>query len=443
MGCASVRVALQSRRLLMREAFAAYLRTRPDFNVVGHTADMADLAALCELRRPDVMLVDLRGVGREVLIPLRGLHERFPDVGLVGVYDQLLAPTLQEACRAGMAAAIPASRGLDALMLMLRDHAAPPSPAGLERGRLTDRELEVVWLMNSGHSVAEMADVLGISPRTVENRKRRIYAKLDAHSQSHAIARTASLGIAEPAARPSRSVRDGGRAIMVVVRGPAGAGRDQVVRTLVSNGVPFVLERSIVVGPEEYPPRWYDGPVVAVLVDPVRRDWEACGSLGVPVLVVRDEQPDRTALVEALLQGAGAIVSADEVAAQLLPVLAVLACGYVAIRSNLAAPLIAHVASTPGGNGLPELTAREADILRSVGRGDSVRQTARALGIAAKTVENTQARMFRKLGVRNRAGALAMAYRLGLLGDGRSGVDGGTAGTLGQGGRVTPGGAAS
>ncbi|MCU7730766.1 LuxR family transcriptional regulator [Actinoplanes sp. KI2] len=65
--------------------------------------------------------------------------------------------------------------------------------------------------------------------------------------------------------------------------------------------------------------------------------------------------------------------------------------------------------------GLPELTVREADILCSIARGDTVRQTARSLGIAEKTVENTQARLFRKLNARNRAGALASAHALGLL----------------------------
>ena len=65
--------------------------------------------------------------------------------------------------------------------------------------------------------------------------------------------------------------------------------------------------------------------------------------------------------------------------------------------------------------GLPELTSRESDILRSLASGHSIRQTARALGIAPKTVENVQTRLFRKLGVRNRSGALTVADAFGLL----------------------------
>ena len=69
----------------------------------------------------------------------------------------------------------------------------------------------------------------------------------------------------------------------------------------------------------------------------------------------------------------------------------------------------------PGTSGLPELTSRESDILQSLAGGHSIRQTARALGIAPKTVENVQTRLFRKLGVRNRSGALTVADAFGLL----------------------------
>ncbi|MEH1128325.1 LuxR family transcriptional regulator [Micromonospora sp. CPCC 206061] len=64
---------------------------------------------------------------------------------------------------------------------------------------------------------------------------------------------------------------------------------------------------------------------------------------------------------------------------------------------------------------IPELTGREADILRSIAMGHSVRQTAALLAIAEKTVENTQARLFLKLGTHNRAGAIGAAHGLGML----------------------------
>lgn len=62
----------------------------------------------------------------------------------------------------------------------------------------------------------------------------------------------------------------------------------------------------------------------------------------------------------------------------------------------------------------PALTHRDHDILASIARGESVRQTAQALGIAVKTVEAEQHQLFVKLRVHNRAQALTEAQRLGL-----------------------------
>jgi DNA-binding NarL/FixJ family response regulator len=62
-----------------------------------------------------------------------------------------------------------------------------------------------------------------------------------------------------------------------------------------------------------------------------------------------------------------------------------------------------------------ELTPRQQAVLELIVSGVSVKQTARALGIAVKTVENTQSRLYRRLGVRNRAQAVAVAIAEGLV----------------------------
>ena len=54
-------------------------------------------------------------------------------------------------------------------------------------------------------------------------------------------------------------------------------------------------------------------------------------------------------------------------------------------------------------------------MLELIVQGESVKQTARTLGIAVKTVENTQSRLYRRLGVRNRSQAVAVAMRAGLV----------------------------
>jgi len=129
---------------------------------------------------------------------------------------------------------------------------------------------------------------------------------------------------------------------------------------------------------------------------------------------------DSPELAGALATGASALVAADRIDDHFLAVLRMVSQGYLVVDSKPMRPLLGAARvrwdeHATGPVGLPELTSRESDILGSMAQGHSIRQTARALGIAPKTVENVQTRLFRKLGVRNRSGALAVADALGLL----------------------------
>jgi DNA-binding CsgD family transcriptional regulator len=93
-------------------------------------------------------------------------------------------------------------------------------------------------------------------------------------------------------------------------------------------------------------------------------------------------------------------------------------------RGRLAAHAVADRRRSPRPRPAADRQRRAAcadrpgsDIAASLARGHSIRQTARALGISPKTVENTQTRLFRRLGVRNRAEALGALEALGLLPD--------------------------
>ncbi len=271
----TVRVAVQSSGRLHRDTLATCLAAQRDLTVVGKVAAPAELPALCELCRPDTVILDAGPQLSELAVLIGDLLARFPGVQVIVIYRDAAEADLALACRAGITALVPESHGLPGVLALLRRSSAVR--AQLDRGSLTDRELELVTLASSGHSVAEIAVLLGISPLTVENLKRRVYAKLGVNSSAQAVSRAASLGMLDQ----------------------------------------------------------------------------------------HDERPPRREL--------------------------------------------------------PELTARESDIIASVGRGHSIRQTARSLGISPKTVENIQTRLFRKLGVRNRTEAFAVVDALGLLADGPRG----------------------
>jgi DNA-binding NarL/FixJ family response regulator len=422
----TVRVAVQSSRRLLRDALSACLSIRPDISVVGKVADPEGIRTLCELARPDVVILDAGPRLSQFAVLAGSLLRQFPELNVIVTYRDASEQDLAAACRAGVASLVPESHSLAAVLALLR--LKPGRHARGEPGGLTDRELELVVLTGSGHSVSEIAALLGISPLTVENLKRRVYAKLGVNSGAHAVSRAASLGMLDrptspapsPAPKRSAPASSSDFAVLTVVCGDASAALDQVVLILLTAKLPFVLVRKHESMADSHWARWHRGPTVAALVDPSLEDWGLVEELGLPAILVHSKPLDPPELAEALASGASALVSVDRAGDHFLSVLRMVGQGYLVVDSMPMRPLIGAVrarwdAREPGRGDLPELTARESDILRSVAQGYSIRQTARVLGIAPKTVENIQTRLFRKLGVRNRSGALAVADAFGLL----------------------------
>ncbi len=419
----TVRVAVQSSRRLLRDTLATCLAGRPDLTVVGKVAEPEELQELCELGRPDTVILDAGPRLSEFAVLGENLLENFPGLNVIVIYRDASESDQTFASRAGITSLVPESHGLAGVMAVLRHGSVPRARIG--HGSLTDRELELVMLTSSGHSVAEIAALLRISPLTVENLKRRVYAKLGVNSSAQAVSRAASLGMldqraSKPPRQPTTSSSD--FPVLTILSGQACPALDQVVVTLIANALPFVLVRGHRSLADSHWAHWNRGPIVAALVNPGQADWDLVEELAAPAIVVHSEPLDSPELARALASGANSLVPAGKINDHFLPVLRMVTQGYVVVGSL---PMRSLIGAGRAGFGrrmtdsgeLPELTARESDILQSVARGHSIRQTARALGISPKTVENIQTLLFRKLAVRNRAEALAVVAALGLLPD--------------------------
>ena len=83
----------------------------------------------------------------------------------------------------------------------LTGRAAPQrGPAAQLRDELSEAELRVVRYLPSNLTASEIASELVVSANTVRTHMRHIYAKLDAHTRSEAVARARELGIIAPGA---------------------------------------------------------------------------------------------------------------------------------------------------------------------------------------------------------------------------------------------------
>jgi DNA-binding NarL/FixJ family response regulator len=405
-----IRIALRSDRRLFADLLAADLASRPEYTVVGSVVDLADLLPLCALREPDMALVHLEGgFGPDPNHTLAQLRACLGLVRVVVLHDQLGSTDIGVLWRLGVDTLVSCSRGLDALFLVLRQRVRDePPPRRTPDSRLTELEERILALLAAGHTVAQIAKPLHISESRVANAKRGLYRKLGVDSQAQAVARAVELGIIT---RPHPQPRGPLRAVAhwaadkagVELRGADGDARTRVAAVLCAAGIPVRA-----------------GAPLLLLVDPAEADWPGHGGDEAvpPIVLVLSAAPRRAEVLEALLCGAVAVVTVDKVASDLVATLRLSTHGFVALDAGAGGVLLESLqvpAIRPPR--LPVLTARELDILRSIADGDTVRRTARVLGIAEKTVENIQARLFRKLGARNRSGALTAAHALGLMPD--------------------------
>ncbi|MFB7863764.1 MULTISPECIES: response regulator [unclassified Streptomyces] len=84
-------------------------------------------------------------------------------------------------------------------------------------------------------------------------------------------------------------------------------------------------------------------------------------------------------------------------------------------RTTLSAPVASRVMDRMRGAAAPSLTDRERDILGQLAHGLGNREIARALFISEATVKTHLGRIYAKLGVDTRAGAVAVAKEQRLL----------------------------
>ncbi len=408
-GTRAIRMVVRSGRRLLRDALVAWFAEDQRLSVVGAVAASNDLLTLCVLCQPDVIVYDLGADLDEELTVLRTVRLQHPACRLIVTYEHASFKDLAAVWETGPHAVVPDSYGLEALAgTVPGEPELPDERTGPDARRLTDLERDIVAMVGGGHTAQRIAALIGMSANAVENAKRRIYLKLGVTCQSQAVARIADLGLADLRMHPNQ-----GRHVppIAVLYGPADANRRAVVTTLLRHRIAVVAADPAA----PYRSESAAGPAsqaVNVLIGPEPGDWPATSDI--PTILIHPTRLTRAQRLAAISHGIRATMPLDCVGHELVPLLMFVFHGCVALHGTDRAIASGRPRLVRTVN-VPLLTSREREILRSIAAGHTVRQTARSLGIAVKTVENIQARLLRKLDAKNRAGALAMAYELGLV----------------------------
>jgi DNA-binding NarL/FixJ family response regulator len=215
----SIRVLLADDDALLRAGVAVVLASAEGIDVVGQAADGLQAVQLCRTLGPDVVLMDVRMPGidgieatRRIVaadLPARILvlttfqHDEYVWGALrAGASGFLLKRASPErlidavhTVAAGDALLDPAVTAdlIRQFVAMPDRHLAPATGAGSDTtgakrlAELTDRERQVLRLVASGYSNAEIAGLLTIAESTAKTHVKRIFAKIDARDRAQAV----------------------------------------------------------------------------------------------------------------------------------------------------------------------------------------------------------------------------------------------------------------
>jgi DNA-binding NarL/FixJ family response regulator len=193
----SVRILIADDHAVVREGLRMILEAMGDITVVGEALDGRDAIEKAEKLIPDVIVMDITMPEMNGIEATRIICERLPAVRIIilsmhhtnehifrAIQAGARAYLLKESAGAWVAKAIQAvmkgeyyfGAGVEAPPKM--PHSAKRSRASSPLESLSQREREVIQLVVEGKTSAEIAEILSLSPKSIETYRSRLMLKL-------------------------------------------------------------------------------------------------------------------------------------------------------------------------------------------------------------------------------------------------------------------------
>jgi DNA-binding NarL/FixJ family response regulator len=196
-----VRVILADDHTLVRAGIRALLEKMPRVEVVGEAGDGREVLNLVKTHRPDVVLMDVAMPGLNGLEAAERMAKEFPDVRVIilsmhhneeYVWRALKAGAagylLKKAATAELATAVQrVARGEIYLSQEIAARLPKSFPLnGIANQKspleqLTGRQREILQLIAEGQNTKRIAEILKVSPKTVEYHRMKLMDCLNVH----------------------------------------------------------------------------------------------------------------------------------------------------------------------------------------------------------------------------------------------------------------------
>ena len=192
-----IRILIADDHAVVRSGLRALLQSDPELEVVGEAADGVETLRLTAKLAPDMVLLDVTMPPENGIVTARLLKEAHPEVRVLILTMHEDESLLHEALRSGasgyvikraeeseiMSAIHVAHRG-DIYVHPSMTRALLQRPVAVEHRRvspvdaLTPREIDVLRLLARGNTNRQIAGLLSLSMRTIENHRANLMGKL-------------------------------------------------------------------------------------------------------------------------------------------------------------------------------------------------------------------------------------------------------------------------
>jgi DNA-binding NarL/FixJ family response regulator len=208
-----MRVLIADDHGIVRSGIRLLLERQADIEVIGEAADGAEAREMAIRERPDLAILDVKMPKLTGLQATREIKSQAPEVSvlILSMHDD--ERYLFEALKAGASGyVLKAQADTDLLAAIRAVERGEPflTPAAqrtlirdvLERGssgeELTPREEEIVKLVAEAHTTKEIAAILHLSEKTVENHRANAMRKLGMRDRVELVRYAIRRGLIEP-----------------------------------------------------------------------------------------------------------------------------------------------------------------------------------------------------------------------------------------------------
>lgn len=195
----SITIFLADDHTVVRDGLRSLLEAQPDLKVIGDASNGRDAVRQVAQLRPDVAILDIAMPELNGIEATRQICELCPATQIIVLSMHATPGHVFEALQAGARGyLLKASAGLEVanairtvyagqrylgqkiLDQVIDDYLSQREVGELKSplARLTPREREILQLVTEGKSSAETADILGLSPKTVETYRSHLMQKL-------------------------------------------------------------------------------------------------------------------------------------------------------------------------------------------------------------------------------------------------------------------------